>query len=85
MNRATKEARDFCQRLVSDPEYRQSLETRLRAGTLAPALESLVWAYAYGKPPQAMDITARGPSLASIIAGTATDDGDEGDDLKSEH
>jgi hypothetical protein len=73
-NRANREVRGFCQRLVADPEYRKSLETRLCAGTLPPQLEALIWKYAFGKPPQAMDITAHGPSLASIIAGTAPDD-----------
>ena len=83
-NRATKEARLFCQRLVSDSEYRENLEARLRAGTLPPALESLIWHYAYGKPPASLDVTSRGPSLASIIAGTAPDD-DYDDDNSTQH
>ena len=74
LNRATKEVGTFCRQLVSDPEYRESLETRLRAGTLPPALESMIWHYAFGKPPASLDVTNRGPSLASLIAGTATDD-----------
>jgi hypothetical protein len=80
-NRATREVRAFCQRLVSDPEYRKNLESRLRGGTLPPALEALIWNYAFGKPSQSLDVTSRGPSLASIIAGTATDDADQNDDL----
>ena len=78
-NRATREVRAFCQRLVADPEYRADLERRWREGKLPPALEQMIWAYAIGRPPQALQVTTRGPSLASIIAGTATTD-DEGDD-----
>ena len=73
-NKANREVRGFCQRLIADPEYRRTLESRLCAGTLPPALEALIWNYAYGKPPASLDVHNHGPSLASIIAGTATDD-----------
>ena len=76
-NKATKEVRAFCQRLVADPEYRAALERRWREGSLPPAVEAMVWSYAVGKPPQSLDVTRHGPSLASIIAGTATDEDDE--------
>ena len=81
-NRASVEVRAFCQRLVADPEYRVNLEQRWRAGELPPALEAMIWSYAVGKPPQALDVALRGPSLASIIAGTAIDD--EADDALDE-
>ena len=81
-NKTTREVRAFCQRLVADPEYRAGLERRLREGSLAPALEQMVWAYAIGKPPNALTVTNHGPSLASIIAGTASDDEE---DIDSEH
>jgi hypothetical protein len=48
-NKATKDAREFCNELVDNPEYRSSLEKRLIAGT-AGSVEALVWAYAKGKP-----------------------------------
>ena len=72
-NRASKEVRAFCQRLIADAEYRRTLETRLRAGTLPPQLESLIWNYAFGRPPQSLDVHRHGPSLAEIIAGVAVD------------
>ena len=75
--------RGFCQRLINDPEYCRSLETRLRAGTLPSALESMIWHYAFGKPPASLDVTSRGPSLASLIAGTAT--GEDDDDNDADH
>lgn len=79
-NKATKEVRIFCQRLVTDPDYRVALERRWREGSLPPALESMIWNYAVGRPPQSLDVTSRGPSLAQLIAGTATDEMDDEDD-----
>jgi len=76
---SNREVRGLCQRLITDPEYRRCLETRLRAGTLPHALEALIWNYAFGRPPQSLDVHNHGPSLASIIAGTATDDEDTDD------
>jgi hypothetical protein len=76
-NRATLEVRSFCRRLVTDVEYRASFEKRLRAGELPPALEQLVWFYAYGKPAQSLAVTNNGVSLAAIIAGRVPDEDDE--------
>ena len=80
---ASREVRAFCQRLLADPDYRANLERRWRKGSLPPALEQMVWAYAIGRPPQSLDVTSRGPSLASLIAGTADDDDD--DDTDAQH
>jgi hypothetical protein len=48
-NRATLDAKEFCNQLVDSPTYRESLARRLEAGT-AGSIEALVWAYAKGKP-----------------------------------
>jgi hypothetical protein len=37
-------------KLVDDEAYRKNLIVRLRAGLCAPALEVLLWQFAYGKP-----------------------------------
>ena len=50
VNKTTKEVREIATRLVEDGEYRSSLRMRLVSGTLAPAVESMLWHYAYGKP-----------------------------------
>ena len=55
-NRATQEVRPFCQRPVADPEYRAAFEQRWRSGTLPPAMEALIWAYAIGKPGEYLDL-----------------------------
>lgn len=49
-NRTTLDARRFCSSIVDDPTYRRKLLERARAGELAPAVESLLWHYAHGRP-----------------------------------
>jgi len=49
-NRVTLEAKEVAAKLVDDPEYRREFKRRLLAGKLAPALEVMVWHFAYGKP-----------------------------------
>ena len=80
-NKASREVRAFCQRLLADADYRASLERRWRDGSLPPALEQMIWAYAIGRPPQSVDVTSRGPSLAELIAGTWKEDGDNDADF----
>lgn len=49
-----KEGAEFLARTVlTDPEYQATLLTRARAGTLAPAIESMLWHYLWGKPTEA--------------------------------
>jgi hypothetical protein len=50
LNKVTAEAREMARALLQDPEYRENLVTRLRTGTVAPAVEVMLWNYAYGKP-----------------------------------
>lgn len=54
LNKATTEAKVACAALVDDPEYRRHLGARLRAGTLSPAVECMLWHYAKGKPKDEM-------------------------------
>lgn len=79
-NRATHEVRDFCQRLVTDPEYRANFEQRWRSGVLPPVLEQMVWAYAVGKPAQAVEVRATTLSWAQIVVGEIPET-EHGDDL----
>lgn len=48
-NKRTVEARELCNQLVDDPEYREALRRRLINGT-AGAIETVLWFYAKGKP-----------------------------------
>ena len=59
-NKTTTELGHACRRLVQDKAYRDSFKTRLHAGELAPALEQMVWHYAYGKPLERHEIGGEG-------------------------
>ena len=44
------EVKAACLEFVSDPTYLARLKVRLIAGKLAPAMECMLWHFAYGKP-----------------------------------
>ena len=56
-NKVTAEARAVCAAILDDPTYRTNLTARARAGTLAPAVEAMLWHYAFGKPKDSLDVT----------------------------
>ena len=60
-NKVTAEARAVCAAILDDPTYRTNLTRRARAGTLAPAVEAMLWHYAFGKPRNSLDVTV-GPA-----------------------
>lgn len=45
------EVRARSQRLLNSPKCRKAFRARLEAGQLAPALETMLGSYAYGRPP----------------------------------
>ncbi len=49
-NKTTTEIAQACRAIVTDERYRKQFNTRARAGKLAPAVECMVWHYAFGKP-----------------------------------
>ena len=56
-NKVTAEARGVCAAILDDPTYRTNLTRRARAGTLAPAVEAMLWHYTFGKPKDSLDVT----------------------------
>jgi hypothetical protein len=68
-NKATVEARAACAALVDDPEYQTSLRQRLVTGTLAPAVETMLWYYAKGKPKETVAVTSDAELLERLEAG----------------
>jgi len=60
-NKVTAEAKAVCAAILDDPTYRTNLTARARAGTLAPAVEAMLWHYAFGKPRESLDVTV-GPA-----------------------
>lgn len=48
-NKATREIREAARAVLERPEYLAGLQARIDAGS-APAIEGLLYHYAYGKP-----------------------------------
>lgn len=51
------EAQAFSRQLLGSAVYRADLEKRLLAGELPPAIEVMLWHYAYGKPVENIALT----------------------------
>lgn len=52
-----EEARGIMRYLIEDPVYLENFQNRMREGRLAPPIEVMVWAYAYGKPKEQVEVT----------------------------
>ena len=66
LNKATVEVKESARNLVEDPEYRKRLGLRLISGNLAPAMETTLWAYAYGKPKETLALEGSVTVSASL-------------------
>lgn len=67
-NKATVEMKDISRRMLSSAGYRANLQERLEAGKLAPAVECMLYHYAYGKPTETHEHT--GPGGAPLAPAT---------------
>ena len=65
-NRVTLEMKKFSTLLLTDPVYQKNLQKRLRAGTLAPAVETMLYYYAAGKPKERIEVGAD-KTLADLV------------------
>jgi hypothetical protein len=65
LNKVTVEVKQAAQALVEDPDYRRTLALRLKKGRAAPAVEAMLWYYAYGKPKEMVELT--GPNGTPLI------------------
>jgi hypothetical protein len=54
-NKATLEAKQACAEIVDDPHYRVMLIEWARTGALPPAVETMLWYYAKGKPKETIE------------------------------
>jgi hypothetical protein len=66
-NKVTREVRDAARKLVEDERYRAKLGERLESGKLAPAMETMLWHYAYGKPKETVDVEFPGGVPVDLI------------------
>lgn len=56
LNHRTVEAKELAGNLVRSLKYRRMLRTKLEDGTLSPAMEAVLWSYAYGRPTERHEI-----------------------------
>jgi len=69
LNKTTQEAQAFARGIVTSPKYRQTLKEQAEAGTLAPALQQMLWAYWAGKPPDKVELTGADQGPLNVIFG----------------
>jgi hypothetical protein len=62
-NNVTGEVRALAQALVRDPKYMEAFRQRWREGSLPPAVEAMVWHYAWGKPHERVQVDTPGLSF----------------------
>lgn len=55
-NAVSLEAKAAATRIVDDPAYLHTLTRRALAGTLPPAIETMLWHYAKGKPVEHLEV-----------------------------
>jgi hypothetical protein len=80
-NKVTREVRELAQQLVQDPRYRSKLRVRLVTGKAAPAVETMLWHYAYGKPADRHELTGKdGEPLSCTFTIESNGNGDSDDD-----
>lgn len=71
-NNATLAAKALARDIVTDSKYLKKLRTRALRGQLKPAVEALLWYYAFGKPTETLDIDVRDNAIvARLLAGRA--------------
>ena len=63
----------MCAAIVGDPIYQKGLVARAKDGKLSPAVEAMLWHYAYGKPKEQVELSGpRGGPIAMDLS-TLTD------------
>lgn len=55
-NRIKLEGRLAAGKLLESPEYQESLIRRIKADTLPPAIEVMLWHYRYSKPAEVVEV-----------------------------
>ncbi len=65
VNKTTRDVRELAQSFLANPKYRANLRARLEDGTVPPAVEAMLWHYAYGKPAERLEHS--GPDAGAIV------------------
>jgi hypothetical protein len=62
-NKATREIKDFCRKVLGTKTYKESLRRRIKEDRLAPAVETMLYHYAFGKPKETIEIEGGGTTI----------------------
>ena len=65
----TLEAEAFSRSILSDDLYRADLLSRAQTGRLAPATETMLWAYGWGKPKERVELTGENSGPLQVLFG----------------
>lgn len=57
-NKVTADVRQAAQALLGHTTYVKTLTKRLNSGKIAPAVETMIWHYAHGKPKESVALDA---------------------------
>lgn len=60
------EARGFARSIIDHPEYRANLLARATRGVLPPGVETMLWHYAFGKPPDKVDVSVSDTTISQL-------------------
>lgn len=61
-----REAQVFARGILESDEYRAKLRTRALAGDLPPAVETMLWHYAYGKPAETLNVNTGAEDYSAL-------------------
>ena len=59
LTRGQVDIQRLARELVTDPIYLANLSARLRSGKCSPQVEAKLYAYAFGEPPQHVEVAGR--------------------------
>lgn len=68
-NKRSEGIADWARVAVEDLEYRRNLVARLKDGELAPAVETMLFYYAYGKPYERLEHTGANNGPIELLYG----------------
>jgi hypothetical protein len=69
-NKRSEGVEQWAREAVERPEYRDKLMARLEEGVLAPAVETMLFHYAYGKPTEHVEHTGANNGPLVILYGS---------------
>lgn len=64
--RVSAEARALARNIIDNQLYRENLLARATRGMLPPGVETMLWHYAFGKPPDVVDMQVTDVTTAKL-------------------